>query len=188
MQTFWNELTHSWLKKLSGQKRLNKEMSSPDTPSKASDCFGGKPELSCWIPSKFVSRVLQALSAFFTQILSSVSPPNWVSPKLHRCLCLLYFSWQFGQPCSWSGSKKGSEEELCPTSLGQGQNEAQFCHSRVGRVWSPGSCMCGWYWSRMARQMIRSDLGNENCLLLFEEQLCKQQYSCVWLPVTHQYL
>ena len=58
MQTFWNELMHSWLKKLSGQKRLKKEMSSPDTPSKASDCFGGKPELSCWIPSKFVGRVL----------------------------------------------------------------------------------------------------------------------------------
>lgn len=59
MQTFWNELTHSWLKKLSGQNRLNKEMSSPDTPAKASGCLGGEPELSCWIPSKLVNRVLQ---------------------------------------------------------------------------------------------------------------------------------
>lgn len=74
MQTFWNELTHSWLKKLSGQKRLNKEMSSPDTPSKASDCFGGKPELSCWIPPKYVSRVLQALSAFFTDSEQCLTP------------------------------------------------------------------------------------------------------------------
>lgn len=59
MQTFWNEFTHSWLKKLSGQKRLSKEMSSPDTPSKASECFGGQPGLSLWIPSKLGNRVLQ---------------------------------------------------------------------------------------------------------------------------------
>lgn len=36
----------------------------------------------------------------------------------------------------------------------------------------------------MAGRMIRPDLGNENCLLLFEEQLCKQQCFCVRLPVT----
>lgn len=35
-------------------------MSCPDTPSKASECFGGKPELSCWIPSKFVNGFLRA--------------------------------------------------------------------------------------------------------------------------------
>lgn len=40
----------------------------------------------------------------------------------------------------------------------------------------------------MAGRMIRSDLGNENCLLLLEEQLCKEQCFCVGLSVTHQYL
>jgi hypothetical protein len=43
IQTFQNELPHSWLKKSSGQKRLNKEMSSSDTPSEASEYFGGEP-------------------------------------------------------------------------------------------------------------------------------------------------
>lgn len=61
-------------KKKSGQKRLNKEMSSPDTPSKASECFGGEPELSCWIPSKLGSGALELLSAFSTQMLSNDSP------------------------------------------------------------------------------------------------------------------
>lgn len=62
-----------WGKKKSGQKKLNKEMSSPDTPSKASECFGGEPELSCWIPSKLGNRALELLSAFSTQMLSNDS-------------------------------------------------------------------------------------------------------------------
>lgn len=61
VQTFRNEFTHSWFKKMSGQKRLNKEMSSTVSALGASEYFGGEPDLSCWTTPKLREGVRQAL-------------------------------------------------------------------------------------------------------------------------------
>lgn len=79
MQTFWNELTHSWLKKLSGQNRLNKEMSSPDTPAKGRVEGEGLVDALVGSQSYLVGFLLnlsiessKLLSAFFAQMLSDI--------------------------------------------------------------------------------------------------------------------
>lgn len=114
------------------KKRLNKEMSSRDTPSKASECFGKEPGLSCWIPSKFGNRVLQTQGPSSQRCWVTSHPRSEGAPN---CIGVCIFSISPGSlnnpAASRQSSKKGSEEELCPVTLGQGQNGAQFCHRRI---------------------------------------------------------
>lgn len=135
MQTFWNEFTHSWLKKPSGQKRLNKEMSSPDTPSKASERFGGEPGLSCWIPSKLGNRVLQTLECLLhrdaeSRVTPDLSEPQSVQVFVSSLFLLTVLTAVQADPAQ----RRDQRKSFVPYSWAREEKGAQFCHSGMGRA------------------------------------------------------
>lgn len=125
VQTFQNEFTHSWFKKMSGQKRLNKEMSSTDTALGASEYFGGEPGLSCWTTPKLRRGVWQPL------LRTGVSGMLAHNCK-GDCVSLLLLDSHEADPAQMK-ERKSFVRPQSPR-----QNVAQCCQSGMGKAGGSG--------------------------------------------------